>query len=92
MLILQIRFLFFCFLFLFLFLFFYFLIFFFFFYQKNGRTPLSIAAERGFEEVVKILIEYGSNIDLQDKVFIFFFFLSIFSFFICCLFFKIGCS
>ena len=62
------------------FFFFYFLIFFF-FYQKNGRNPLSIAAERGFKEVVKILIEYGSNIDLQDKVFFSLFLFFTFSFF-----------
>ena len=56
--------------------FFHFLIFLF-FDQKYGFTPLSIAAEGGFEEIVKILIESGSNIDLQDKVLIFFLFLSI---------------
>ena len=42
-------------------------------------TVLHIAAERGFQEIVKILIEHGSNIDLQDKVFLFSF--SFYSFF-----------
>ena len=33
-----------------------------------------VAAGNGFEQIVKILIEYGSNVHLQDKVFNFLFF------------------
>ena len=54
-------------------------------------TALHIAAEEGFEQIVKFLIEHGSNVHLQDQVFIFFFFfflicISLFFliFFICC--------
>ena len=45
-----------------------------FFLLKDGMTALHIAASRGFEEVVKILIEHRSNINIQSKVFFFFFF------------------
>ena len=45
------------------------------FFVKGGRTALHFAAQCGFEEVVKILIEHGSNIDLQDQVLILFYFL-----------------
>ena len=34
-------------------------------------TPLHLAADKGFEEIVKILLEHGSNIDLQNQVLIF---------------------
>ena len=37
-------------------------------------APLHYAAERGHEEIVKILVEHGSNMDFQDRVLIFFFF------------------
>ena len=37
-------------------------------------TAFHIAAEKGFVEIVKILIEHGSNIHLQDNVFSFSFF------------------
>ena len=40
-----------------------------FFLLKNGWTALRYAAERGFEQIVKILVEHGANVDLQDKVF-----------------------
>ena len=40
---------------------------------KYGRTALHLAAPKGFEQIVKILVEHGSNVDLQDQVFIFFF-------------------
>ena len=30
--------------------------------------PLHKAAFKGFGEIVKVLIEHGSNVDLQDKV------------------------
>ena len=44
-------------------------------------TALNKAAAAGFKEIVKILIEHGSSIDLQDTVLIFFFLLICFSFF-----------
>ena len=80
----------------------YFVLFFFFttfFLLKYGMTALHRAADRGFEQIVKILVEHGSNVHLQDKVFIFFFFdfdfnfyFFIFShFFICCCDFIVGC-
>ena len=47
-----------------------------FFLLKYGKTALHIAAWEGFEEIVKILIEHRSNINIQDKVLIFFFFFS----------------
>ena len=37
-------------------------------------TALHRAVSDGSEEIVKILIEHGSNVDLQDQVLIFFFF------------------
>ena len=47
----------------------------FFLFVKNGQTSLHVAASQGFEEIVKILIERGSDVDLQKKqVFIFFLF------------------
>ena len=46
-----------------------------FFLLKGGLTTLHCAAREGFEQIVKILIEHGSNVDLQDTVFIFFFYL-----------------
>ena len=48
-----------------------------FFLLKYGMTALHKAAFKGFEQTVKILIEHGSNVNLQDKVvLIFFLFLS----------------
>ena len=47
-----------------------------FFFVKDGWTPLHIAAENGFEEVVEILVEHGSNMNIQTKVLIFLFLLS----------------
>ena len=50
-------------------------------------TALHIAAFKGSEEVVKILLEQGSNIDLQDDVLIFLsLFISAFLIFICLVF------
>ena len=37
-------------------------------------TALHLAASKNFEEIMKILIEYGSSIDIQTKVLIFFLF------------------
>ena len=49
--------------------FFQFLIFLFFFNVKNGATPLFIAAFKGHEQIVQILLEKGKpNVDLADKV------------------------
>ena len=45
-----------------------------FFLFKNEDTALHIAALSGSEQIVKILLEHGSNVHLQDKVLIFFFF------------------
>ena len=40
--------------------------------MKSGKTALHVAAENDSEGLVKILIEHGSDIDLQTKVLIFF--------------------
>ena len=45
-----------------------------FFSLKYEDTALHIAAYNGFEQIVKILVEHGSNVHLQDKVFSFSFF------------------
>ena len=42
---------------------------------KIGWTALHLAADKGFEQIVKILVEHGSDVHLQTSVFIFFFFL-----------------
>ena len=66
-----------------------------FFLLKYGWTALHIAALDGFEQIVKILIEHGSNVNLQDKVFSFsffiFFFDSVFIFFFSILFLFVVC-
>ena len=72
MLILQIRcyFVWFVF-FFFFFVFFHFLIFLFFFFlnQKNGMTPLYVAAAQGHDQIVELLLEKGKpNVDLANKV------------------------
>ena len=36
-------------------------------------TALHFAAFKGFEEIVKILVEHGANVNLQTTVLIFFF-------------------
>ena len=57
------------FLFSFSFFFFHFLIFLFFFNVKDGVTPLYIAAFKGHEQIVQILLEKGNpNIDLANEV------------------------
>ena len=38
-------------------------------FVQDGETPLHIVASRGSKGIVKILVEYGSNVDLQDNVF-----------------------
>ena len=40
---------------------------------KGGWTALHYAADKGFEQIVKILVEHGSNVDLQDRVVLIFF-------------------
>ena len=49
-------------------------------FVKCGRTPLHRAAENDSEETVKVLLEQGSNLHLQDHVLIFFFFFFVFSY------------
>ena len=67
-----------------------------FFLLKDGWTALHFAACYGFEQIVKILVEHGSNVDLQEQVLIFFFFDFDFDFFvflhffICCCGFIVG--
>ena len=46
-----------------------------FFLLKGGWTALHFAASKGFEQVVRVLLEHGSNVDLQDQVLIFILFL-----------------
>ena len=51
---------------------------------KNGRTPLYVAARKGHEHIVQILLEKGNpNVDLSNNVLlliVFFFFFSVFHF------------
>ena len=68
-----------------------------FFLLKGGWTVLHLAAARGFEQIVKILVEHGSNVNLQTSVLIFFFldffiylFICFSHFFICCCGFIVG--
>ena len=51
-----------------------------------------MAAWKGFEQIVKILVEHGSNVHLQNTVFIFFLILIFFIsyFLICCCGFVVG--
>ena len=51
-------------------------------FVKHQNTPLHYAAGEGFKEIVKVLIEHGSEIDLQNKVLIFFFLLICFDLFL----------
>ena len=72
------------------FFFFVFSFFDFFFNVKDGRTPLLIAAQKRYEQIVQILLEKGADVDLPTEVlllfvsfffFFFFFKLLIFLFF-----------
>ena len=47
---------------------------------KNGWTPLHAAAFHGFEEIVKIFIGHGANVNIQNKVFFCFFLFFIYLF------------
>ena len=35
---------------------------------KDGRTPLFIAAQKGHEQIVELLLEKGADVDLPDQV------------------------
>ena len=35
--------------------------------DKDGKTPLSLAAEHGCIEVVKYLVSIGANVEAKDK-------------------------
>ena len=58
-----------------------------FFYVKNGVTPLFVAAQKGKEQIVQLLLEKGEpNVDLATEVILLivsFFFLFFFNFFFC---------
>ena len=49
---------------------------------QDGMTALQFAADKGFKEIVKILVEHGSNVDLQVEVLIFILFLFFFIFYL----------
>ena len=40
--------------------------------MQRGETPLYKAVGEGFEEVVKILLEHGSDVNIQAEVLIYF--------------------
>ena len=43
------------------------------FFLKDGRTPLFVAAENGYEQIVRVLLEKGNpNVDLADQVLLLF--------------------
>ena len=37
-------------------------------FLQNGQTPLMYAAQNGHNEVVKILVQHGAGVDMQDVV------------------------
>jgi len=43
-----------------------------FLFTQHGKSPLHMAAENNREEIAKLLLAAGANIDLQDKVTVFF--------------------
>ena len=51
-----------------------------FFFVETGMTALDEASVRGFESIVKILLENGANTDLRNSVFLFLFSFSFFFF------------
>ena len=55
-----------------------------FFLLKYGWTALHYAADRGFEHIVKILVEHRPNVHLQEKVLILIFDFNFSHFLICC--------
>ena len=61
-----------------------------FFLLKNGMTALHLAAFNGFEQIVKILIEHGANVHLQDQLVFFFFDFHFFILFFLSLFVVVG--
>ena len=50
------------------------------FFFKYGEAVLHKAAEKGFEDIVKVLLEHGATVDIREQVLIFFFFFVNFSF------------
>ena len=38
------------------------------FLQDGGSTPLMAAAQNGHNEAVKILVQHGAGVDMQDVV------------------------
>ena len=48
------------------------------FLLKDGWTALHYAVRQGVEQIAKILVENGANLDLQTQVLIFFFLILIF--------------
>ena len=41
------------------------------YYDQDGRTPLHAAANRGFSEIVKILLERGADLNKTDLVIVY---------------------
>ena len=38
------------------------------FLMQQGWTPLYIAAERNYSDIIPVLVEKGAHIDIRDKV------------------------
>ena len=58
------------------------------FFVKSGWIALHYAAKKGSKEIVEILIEHGSNVNLQNKVLFF----SLFLFSFCYHFLLLNCD